>query len=170
MALQAGNRLAPDLPAMTPTQATHFFGMAQPTPPWTCTPQPHGFGGSGAVGTDGIHQVGSGSGSGTGGHGHALLWSGTAASAIDLNPTNLTGITDSFAYGVRGTNKWEVAGSAASDELHAFSGTAPRTPLSIYTRPVSCIDGLRNEWHSPSGLCRNAERCCGAALLTRPST
>jgi hypothetical protein len=36
---------------------------------------------------------------------HALLWSGTAASAVDLNPTDLAGITFSQALGVDGTEQ-----------------------------------------------------------------
>jgi hypothetical protein len=42
--------------------------------------------------TDGIHQVG--------GSGRALLWSGTAASVVDLHPTNLSGFVSSQANGV----------------------------------------------------------------------
>jgi hypothetical protein len=36
---------------------------------------------------------------------HALLWNGTAASAVDMNPTNLTGITFSEADGMSGTQQ-----------------------------------------------------------------
>jgi hypothetical protein len=49
-------------------------------------------------GTDGIQQVGFVNGS-------AMLWTGTAASAVDLNPTNLNGITQSAASGTDGTQQ-----------------------------------------------------------------
>src|SRR5262245_5281730 len=68
-----------------------------------------GFSNSGAVATDGIRQAGYGSGSATGGddvfHSHALLWSGTADSAVDLHPTNLNGFSFSTAYSISGTQQ-----------------------------------------------------------------
>jgi hypothetical protein len=36
---------------------------------------------------------------------HAVLWTGTANSAVDLNPTDLSGITTSFAYGTDGSQQ-----------------------------------------------------------------
>ena len=39
-----------------------------------------------AYGTNGTQQVGYGNGTDTGGEDHAMVWSGTAASAVDLNP------------------------------------------------------------------------------------
>lgn len=55
---------------------------------------------------------------------HALLWSGSAASAVDLNPA---GFTQSFAYGVSGGQQigWG-SGAATGDVAHAllWSGTA----------------------------------------------
>ncbi len=58
-----------------------------------------------AEGVSGNTQVGYSivTGGGTGSNGHALLWTGTAASAVDLNPTNVTGITSSFALAVSGS-------------------------------------------------------------------
>ena len=58
---------------------------------------------------------------------HALLWSGSAGSAVDLNPTNLTGITSSVANGTDGNQQvgWG-SGSATGNSLHAmlWSGSA----------------------------------------------
>jgi len=50
---------------------------------------PSGFDNSFAYGISGTQQVGGGSGSATGGNQHALLWSGSAASFVDLNPSGL---------------------------------------------------------------------------------
>jgi hypothetical protein len=61
---------------------------------------PSGFNQSFARGTDGSHQVGEAR---LGTVYHAMLWSGTAASAVDLQP--LTGFSQSFAYGVHGSQQ-----------------------------------------------------------------
>jgi probable HAF family extracellular repeat protein len=56
--------------------------------------------------------------------GHAFLWTGTAASAVDLNPS---GFTFSFALGVAdGQQVGAAAGPATGDNNHAFlwTGTA----------------------------------------------
>jgi hypothetical protein len=50
----------------------------------------------------GEFQVGHGAGPTTGFATHALLWHGTAASMVDLNPT---GFSNSWAYGVSGNNQ-----------------------------------------------------------------
>jgi uncharacterized membrane protein len=50
----------------------------------------------------GEYQVGHGAGPTTGFATHALLWHGTAASLVDLNPT---GFSNSYAYGVYGNNQ-----------------------------------------------------------------
>ena len=86
---------------------------------------PAGFTNSTAYGTDGVHQVGSANGTTTGNVDHAMLWSGTAASAIDLNPTNLSGFVKSYA--VDTANGYEVGYAEPSSNLaHAmlWSGTA----------------------------------------------
>lgn len=81
---------------------------------------------SGAVGVGGGQQVGYGdNGMGTGRH--AILWSGTAASAIDLNPTNLPGLSGSSGFATNGTRQVGTAFSTANPQLtHAmlWSGTA----------------------------------------------
>jgi hypothetical protein len=63
-----------------------------------------GFDGSLAYAIGGGQQVGIGQGSSTGGLGvsHALLWSGTANSAVDLHPT---GFDNSTAFGTNGVNQ-----------------------------------------------------------------
>jgi hypothetical protein len=80
-----------------------------------------------AAATDGQHQVGQGWGLDPAGnrdwaHGHALLWSGSATSAVDLNPP---GFYASNAYGVR-NGKQIGDGVTTNNELHAllWSGTA----------------------------------------------
>jgi hypothetical protein len=70
---------------------------------------PSGFSWSEAYGTSGTQQVGGGGGpAATGGLGyqneHALLWNGTAASYVDLNPSG-------FDYSeARGTSGWQQVG------------------------------------------------------------
>ena len=54
------------------------------------------------MGISGTQQVGWGQGSATGGNEHALLWSGTAESCVDLNPSGFDG---SYAYGISGTQQ-----------------------------------------------------------------
>lgn len=36
---------------------------------------------------------------------HAMLWNGTAGSAVDLNPTDVSGITTSYAYATDGSQQ-----------------------------------------------------------------
>jgi hypothetical protein len=81
--------------------------------------------GSNAFGTNGIQQVGDGEGASF--FAHALLWSGTADSAVDLNPTNLTYITDSIALGTSGTQQvgWgEGSGTGGNSHALLWSDTA----------------------------------------------
>jgi hypothetical protein len=89
-----------------------------------------GFDTSVAIATDGAQQVGAGGGRsflGTGGFSHALLWSGSANSAIDLRPTNLPGIDNSLADGIAGGQQVGAGfGSGFSPQYHAlvWNGTA----------------------------------------------
>jgi hypothetical protein len=71
-----------------------------------------------AQGTDGINQVGWAV---VNGLTHAFLWSGTAGSAIDLNPTTLAGITESGANAVSGDE--EVGRGLGSGFQHALLWT-----------------------------------------------
>ena len=90
-----------------------------------------GFNSAQAIGTDGTQQVGSGgfapSIAGGGGFRHALLWSGTAVSAVDLHPTNLSGFAASTAYGVAGGQQVGAEDDGTGNGIsHAllWSGTA----------------------------------------------
>jgi hypothetical protein len=69
-----------------------------------------GFSMSVATSISGTQQVGYGGGTATGltlanSFYHALLWTGSASSAVDLQPANLTSITSSEALGTDGTNQ-----------------------------------------------------------------
>ena len=59
-------------------------------------------------------------------HAHAMLWNGTAQSAVDLHPTNLPGITDTIADGTGGSQQVGYGYSAANPLSHAlmWNGTA----------------------------------------------
>jgi hypothetical protein len=86
-----------------------------------------GFDYSSASGTSGTQQVGYGEAS-SGVKGtvftHALLWTGTAASAIDLNPTNL-GINSSTANGTNGAQQVGAGyGSFSGSHALLWIGTA----------------------------------------------
>jgi hypothetical protein len=84
---------------------------------------PAGFTVSGAYGTSGSQQVGAGYGTETGGieDEHAVLWTGTGASAIDLNPTNLTGFTNSEAVGTNGSQQvGDGEGPGTNNNQHAL--------------------------------------------------
>ena len=86
--------------------------------------QPTGIDGSYAFGVAGGSQVGQGYGPSTGNNAHALLWSGTAASMVDLNPT---GFNNSYAWGNSVTNQVGYGsgiGSGNNDHALLWSGTA----------------------------------------------
>jgi hypothetical protein len=74
---------------------------------------------SAATATNGTQQVGWGSYNATNSFfTHALLWNGTASSAVDLNPTNLPGYTISQALGTDGTNQVGYgAGTVATGDV-----------------------------------------------------
>jgi hypothetical protein len=95
----------------------------------------------------GIQQVGEGFSSGTGGNGHALVWSGTAASAVDLNPTGFT------SSGATATNGTEQVGTGDDDALVWFGTAAsvinlgallPTTTLALRNSGASSIDSSGN--------------------------
>ena len=76
-----------------------------------------------ALGTNGINQVGYGFLTSTG-VSHALLWSGSAASAVDLNPTS--GFNGTFAYGTGGIQQVGNGTNSSSGSMNAllWSGSA----------------------------------------------
>ena len=83
-----------------------------------------GFDSSGAYGTNGTQQVGSGGfhiSDYPYGRSHALLWSGSADSAVDLHPTNIPGMTDSSAAATDGLQQvGEAWNSATPSQPHAL--------------------------------------------------
>jgi hypothetical protein len=92
-----------------------------------------GYSTSALEGIGGGQEVGSAGGTATGYNNvteqvHAMVWSGTAASAVDLHPTNLSGYLISTAFGADGANQVGYA-SAADNIDHAmlWSGTANST-------------------------------------------
>jgi hypothetical protein len=84
---------------------------------------PAGFTDSRALGISGTKQIGWGSGSTTSGRSHALLWSGTAASVVDLHPS---GFFSSTGTGVSGASQVGYGTDLATGDDHAllWSGTA----------------------------------------------
>lgn len=82
-----------------------------------------GFNNSMAIGTDGHRQVGYGLFNGSALH--ALLWSGTADSAVDLSPTNLAGYTLSLAIAVH-ANQVVGIGSGPGTGTHDHALLWPR--------------------------------------------
>jgi hypothetical protein len=84
------------------------------------------------LGAAASQQVGYGSGPATGATNvnaanNALLWTGTAASAVDLEPTQLTNIGTSEAFDTDGTHQvgeGQTAGSVSLDNAMLWSGTA----------------------------------------------
>jgi uncharacterized membrane protein len=86
-----------------------------------------------AYATNGSQQVGYGGGPATGGTTHALLWNGTAASAVDLNPADFFstvafGMSDSQQVGYGFLSATDVNGrallwsstAASALDLHQF--------------------------------------------------
>ena len=90
-----------------------------------------------AEGTDGVHQVGYAYGLDF--QQHAMLWSGSADSAIDLQPTNLPALnlTNSTAIGVHGM---QVVGSGSGLHALLWNGSANSavdlTPVNLGTVDV----------------------------------
>ena len=80
-----------------------------------------------AYATNGSQRAGFGFGAGTSNNIHAMLWSGTAASAIDLNPTLLSGVTQSQIEGLSSAQQVGIGyGSGTGNNHHAmlWTGTA----------------------------------------------
>src|SRR3954462_1775168 len=86
---------------------------------------PSGFTSSEADGIANGQQVGVAAGPATDFDSHAILWTGTAASAVDLNPSP-SGATMSQAYGVADGQQVGFSGGTATGNPHAilWTGTA----------------------------------------------
>jgi hypothetical protein len=83
-----------------------------------------------------------------------MLWSGTADSAVDLNPTNLSGFTASSAANTDGTQQVGAAwGTVTSNHTHAmvWSGTAD---TAVDLNPTNLI-GIVNS--TANGNCGNQQ-------------
>jgi hypothetical protein len=99
--------------ASTNTGVTHAMIWSAATGPVDLTPP--GFNTFAVVNsTNGVQQVGEGAGSGTG---RALLWNGSAASYVDLTPTQ-GGYTGSAAYFTNGT--YQVGRASIPGHAHAM--------------------------------------------------
>ncbi|MCJ7728892.1 MAG: hypothetical protein MUO27_03305, partial [Sedimentisphaerales bacterium] len=81
---------------------------------------------------------------------HALLWNGSAAGYIDLNPGEFS---DSIAYGTNGTQQVGFGYDSATDKTHAllWSGSAdgfidlnPFLPAGLDNSTAEAIDGYGN--------------------------
>lgn len=74
-------------------------------------------------GVGGTQQVGYGNGTATGSDDHAMLWTGTANSAVDLNPTSL-GITNSYGFSTDGAQQvGDGYGAGTGNDFHALLWT-----------------------------------------------
>src|SRR5438105_4895891 len=80
---------------------------------------PPGFSASQAVAVSGNSQGGSGNGTGTGSPTHALLWSGTAASVVDLHTPGLPFNSSSEVRGVSGNTQVGYVDPGDTGEPHA---------------------------------------------------
>jgi len=100
---------------------------------------PSGFDNSGACGVSGGQQVGGGKGSATGGADHALLWSGTAASYIDLHSFLPPGYDSSEALGIDSVGNivgWAEAGGVYRAVLWQHEPGEPLPGLPVNPVPV----------------------------------
>ena len=109
------------------------------------------------LGTDGVHQVG------TMGfrNPHAMLWSGTAASAVDLHPRQFQNIAASAAVAVRGSQQvgyTTSAGLAAIRHAVLWNGTAS-----------SAVDLNPSGWAGSSATATNATQQVGNAFVSNTS-
>ncbi|MDP9175068.1 MAG: PEP-CTERM sorting domain-containing protein [Planctomycetota bacterium] len=97
------------------------------------------FNSSSVVGTNGSQQVGFGTGGTTSFNNHAVLWTNTAASVVDIHPTNLPVITASQAYGTDGTNQvGQGQGSTlGASNNHALFWTAGNASTVVDLNPTN---------------------------------
>ena len=112
-----------------------------------------------AYGTSGSQQVGAGEGSGTDTNYHALLWTGSAASVVDLNPTALPESTSHSPSLPMVPSKWATATTVFLVMPTPYSGKARQPARSIY-RPSPWVESpfrrpspptARNKWAGVRG-------------------
>jgi hypothetical protein len=79
---------------------------------------------------------------------HAMTWTDSAASYLDINPTNISGITTSYAYSIYdNTEVGTISGSGTGNSVHAslWSGTAESAvdlnPAGFATSTASSVYG-----------------------------
>ncbi len=114
-----------------------------------------GYTSSAIQGVSGTQQVGFGAGTATGSTpsktiDHAMLWNGLASSAVDLQPTLLTGFAASGAFDTDGTTQvgYAVTSGSGLDNAMLWTGTAdsavnlqPSKFASYYDSVAYCVSG-----------------------------
>jgi hypothetical protein len=135
-----------------------------------------------AYATDGSQQVGCGFSVSLGWYepGTALLWSGTADSAVDLNPSNLDGIGACIAYGAGGSQQVGFGQIGNTDYDHAllWTGTAASavdlnpTDLGITNSEALGTNGIQQVGSGSSGALVWTDTAASAVQLQTflPST
>jgi hypothetical protein len=100
---------------------------------------PSGFADSSAFGIAGGQQAGGGFGSATGGVAHALLWSGTAASAVDLHQFLPAGFIDSRARSI--DDQGNIVGYAtdSAGNSHAILWQVVSEPAAIVSLGMGAL-------------------------------
>jgi hypothetical protein len=125
-----------------------------------------GFVDSGAAGSDGVNQVGAGSLTTSESSIHALLWSGTANSAVDLNPASFT---SSYATGVGGNQQVGYGNSSNGTHALLWTGTAASAvdlnPDGFQSSAAYATDGNYQvgAGYNPAGLADHALLWSGSA-------
>ena len=128
---------------------------------------PAGFDRSLVTATDGSQQVGAGEPFSV--LTHALLWNGTSASAIDLQPTNLDGFMSSIAYGIGG-NQQVGNGFFGPNNLHALlwngsAGSAVDLPPSAFNGFDSSVANGADGIHQVGAAWSDSVRYAPHAML-----
>ena len=128
---------------------------------------PAGFPISEAIATNGSQQVGYGEHSSIDGGDHALLWNGSAASAVDLNPP---GFGYTYAFATDGTHQVGEGRSGGTEDALLWTGIATsvvdlsRSVRSI-RQPSACAIPIKLA--SPARRCNRAMPRCGKGVPHR---
>ena len=104
--------------------------------------------------TNGIQQVGRGGASASPTNSHALLWNGTAESAVDLHPTLLGPFDSSTAYGNNGTQQVGSGSYFLSEHAILWTGTPQSAvnlnPVGYFRSRALGTDGVHQVGYSNS--------------------